>query len=191
MTTARPRLGPTLVKCLLLAVSLTAITASAQEEQIAINHVIVDQRLHTSGQPAVPQLQTLADRGFDLVVNLAPPTVQGAVAEEREVLEGSGVDYVNIPVDFRNPTVEDFDRFSEVMRQAEDRRILVHCQVNARASTFTFLYRVVHQGVAPQEAFALVEKVWTPVATWAEFGRQVLDRHGIEFTFPSPPESAR
>jgi protein tyrosine phosphatase (PTP) superfamily phosphohydrolase (DUF442 family) len=106
------------------------------------------------------------------------------VAEESELLQRSGVAYVNIPVDFRNPTLEDFDRFSEVMQQAGDQQVLVHCQVNARASTFTFLYRVVHEGVAPEEAFALVEKVWMPVATWAAFGQQVLDRHGVEFTLP-------
>jgi protein tyrosine phosphatase (PTP) superfamily phosphohydrolase (DUF442 family) len=159
-------------------------SAAAEPQPVAINHVVVDARLHTSGQPQTPALETLAERGFDSVINLAPPTVVGAVADERELLESSGIAYVNIPVDFRNPTYADFERFSEALRETRGGQVLVHCQVNARASTFTFLYRVVHEGVAPAEAFELVKQVWTPIEPWADFGERVLERHGIDFRFP-------
>ena len=159
----------------------------AQESAIAQNHVVVDDRLHTSGQPAAAVLEGLAKRGFDTVINLAPPTVQGAVAEERALLEASGVDYVNIPVDFRDPTYENFERFSEALRDSRDGQVLVHCQVNARGSAFTFLYRVVHEGVAPAEAYELVEKVWTPNEQWAQFVEDVLARHDIDFEVLSRP----
>lgn len=159
--------------------------AIAQDDPIAVNHVIVDVRLHTSGQPAPAVLEKLGERGFDTVINLAPPTVQGAVAQERALLEASGVEYVNVPVDFRNPTYEDFARFSAALDEARDGQVLVHCQVNARGSTFTFLYRVVHEGAAPAEAFELVKRAWTPNAQWADFARDVLVRHGIDFDVPT------
>lgn len=168
----------------LVGAALVPLVSFAQPEPLALNHVVIDERLHTSGQPAPPALEALAARGFDLVVNLAPPTAQGAVAEERDLLESSGVAYVNIPVDFRDPTYADFERFSDVLRQARDGNVLVHCQINARASMFTFLYRVVHEGVAPAEAFELVKQVWTPVEHWARFGDAVLEQHGVEFVFP-------
>lgn len=157
--------------------------AIAQEEPIAANHVIVDARLHTSGQPQAAMLAKLGERGFETVINLAPPTVQGAVAEEPTLLETSGVEYVNIPVDFRNPTYDDFMRFSDAVRGAREGQLLVHCQVNARGSMFTFLYRVVHESVPPAEAFDLVKRVWTPNDVWTAFGRDVLARNGIEFDF--------
>lgn len=168
----------------LVLASLPAATPFAQDDALAINHIVVDERLHTSGQPQAAALAALAARGFDTVVNLAPPTAQGAVAEERELLESSGVEYVNIPVDFRNPTYEDFERFSAALSRARVGQVLVHCQVNARASTFTFLYRVVHEGVAPAAAFELVKQAWTPIDLWAGFARDVLERHGIAFDLP-------
>lgn len=178
----RQRIG---AQFLLSAAAASLAAASfAQQEPIAVNHIVVNERLHTSGQPQPPQLQTLADRGFDLVVNLAPPTVDGAVESESRLLEESGVSYVNIPVDWRNPTYADFERFSAVMQEAEDQQVLVHCQVNARASTFMFLYRVVHEHAPPAEAFELVKKVWTPADHWAAFGESVLGQHDIDFEFP-------
>jgi uncharacterized protein (TIGR01244 family) len=166
---------------LLACVTFAPNAAFAQDSTLAVNHVVIDDRLHTSGQPAAPVLETLAAHAFDTVINLAPPTVQGAIAEERALLEASGVEYVNIPVDFRNPTYEDFELFSDALRQARDGKVLVHCQVNARGSTFTFLYRAVHEGVPPAEAFELVKKAWTPSEPWARFAESVLARHGIDY----------
>lgn len=177
-------LAALLVTC---AAGLFAPASSAQQEPLAVNHIVVDDRLHTSGQPQPAALETLAALGFDAVVNLAPPTARDAVAEERDLLESSGVAYTNIPVDFRNPTYQDFERFSEVLQQARDGQVLVHCQINARASTFTFLYRVVHEGAPPAAAFELVRQVWTPIEHWAEFAGMVLERHGIDFDVPREP----
>lgn len=174
------------VWCLVGYAALDPCAAFAQDDAIAMNHVVVDARLHTSGQPQATVLETLADRGFATVINLAPPTVQGAVAQEGALLEASGVDYVNIPVDFRNPTYEDFERFSEALGAARDDQVLVHCQINARGSTFTFLYRVVHEGVPPAEAFELVRRVWTPNELWTAFAHDVLARNGIDFDLAPP-----
>lgn len=181
---------PSNINALLLSTAFLGAAALAphfclaQESALAQNHVVVDDRLHTSGQPAAAVLETLAKRGFDTVINLAPPTVQGAVAEERALLEAAGVGYVNIPVDFRNPTYENFERFSEALGAARGGQVLVHCQVNARGSAFTFLYRVVHEGVAPAEAYELVTKVWTPNEQWTQFVEGVLARHDVDFEIP-------
>ena len=175
--------------CMLMLSTVVARESFAQDDALAVNHVIVEPRLHTSGQPPAAVLETLAERGFDTVINLAPPTVQGAVAEERALLEATGVEYVNIPVDFRNPTYEDFERFSAVLDAARDGQVLVHCQINARGSTFTFLYRVVHEAVPPAEAFELVQRVWTPTEPWAAFAHDVLERNGIRFEVPSRPQN--
>lgn len=179
MSTTRFR-GASL-SCLRAAcLALAPIVSFGQQEALALNHVIVDERLHTSGQPEAAVLEKLAAEGFDTVVNLAPSTVPGAVSDEGRLLEASGVSYVNIPVDFRNPTYEDFERFSDALERARAGQVLVHCQVNARASTFTFLYRVVHENAPADEAYALVKQAWTPNEQWVRFAEDVLERHGIE-----------
>ena len=161
--------------------ALAPIVSFGQQAALAPNHVVVDERLHTSGQPEAAMLGTLAAQGFDTVVNLAPATVTSAVPNEGEVLTASGVSYVHIPVDFRNPTYADFERFSAALERDRTGQVLVHCQVNARASTFTFLYRVVHEQAPPDEAYALVKQVWTPNEQWTRFAEDVLGRHGVEF----------
>ncbi len=164
---------------LLLICLMTPLTSVAQRDELAINHVVINDRLHTSGQPERAQLSSLADRGFEMVINLAPPTTQGAIATEGQLVAENGIAYVNIPVDWRNPTYADFALFSGVLNQSGDRQVLVHCQVNKRASMFTFLYQVVHEHVPVEEAFEFVKQVWVPEDQWVTFGKSVLDRHDV------------
>ena len=165
---------------LLVTAMFVPLIGSAQHAELAVNHVVIHDRLHTSGQPESSQLSSLAERGFEMVINLAPPTTQGAIATEGQLVAENGVTYINIPVNWRNPTYADFALFSGVLDQAKDRQVLVHCQVNKRASIFTFLYQVVHADVAVEEAFKFVERVWVPEDQWVTFGKMVLEKHGID-----------
>jgi protein tyrosine phosphatase (PTP) superfamily phosphohydrolase (DUF442 family) len=162
----------------------TAVACAQSSVPLAVNHVAVDERLHTAGQPDAATLAALASSGFELVVNLAPPSNQGAVPEEGKLVAEDGPTYVNIPVDWQKPTYEDFALFSAVMNGARDRKVLVHCQLNMRASAFTFLYRVVHEQVPPQQALEALRAVWIPRDQWADFVAAVLDRHAIDFALP-------
>ena len=156
----------------------------AQVEELPLNYVIASERLHTSGQPDSEQLASLPDQGFDLVINLATPTSPNSIPDEGRLVTEGGASYVNIPVDWRAPTYEDFEFFSGILNQSSHDRVLVHCMLNYRASLFTFLYRTIHQGVAPDEAYEAVAAVWEPEDQWLEFGQMVLARHGIEYRLP-------
>ena len=163
-----------------VAAALAAVSFG-QTEEFAINYVVASERLHTSGQPGSAQLGALSDHGFDLVINLATPTSQNTVPEEAHLVTQSGAAYINIPVDWRAPSYEEFEFFSGILNQSRHDRILVHCMLNYRASLFTFLYRTVHRGVPPEQAYESVAVVWEPQDQWIEFGQMVLNRHGIEF----------
>jgi protein tyrosine phosphatase (PTP) superfamily phosphohydrolase (DUF442 family) len=155
-------------------------------DAIGVNYVAATQRLHTAGQPTAATLATLSEQGFELVVNLAPPQNQGAVPDEGKLVAEDGPTYVNIPVSWQQPTYEDFELFSAIMNGARDRKVLVHCQLNMRASAFTFLYRVVHEGVQPEEAMQALRAVWIPRDQWATFTADVLARHNVDFELPAP-----
>ena len=145
------------------------------------NFVAISDRLPTSGQPSETQLNGLADKGYALVINLAPPETIGSVPDEGMRVGSRGIAYVNIPVDWHRPRYEDFALFSDVLRHAGTRRVLVHCQMNLRASVFTFLYRVVHEGADPDRAYDSVTAVWTPHEQWKAYARAVLAQHKIAF----------
>jgi protein tyrosine phosphatase (PTP) superfamily phosphohydrolase (DUF442 family) len=186
------------VTCFIVCVGAT-IAAHAQRgdggaavasDTLGANYVVVSERIHTAGQPNAETLANLGERGFELVVNLAPPTSPDAVAEEGKLVAASGAAYVNIPVNWQQPTTADFDLFSAVMNGARDKQVLVHCQLNMRASAFTFLYRVVHGGVAPEAAFEGLSQVWVPRDQWADFVNSTLAAHGIDYRLPAAPPPA-
>ena len=96
------------------AAAAVAAVSFGQAEEFAVNYVVATERLHTSGQPDSAQLATLSDSGFDLVINLATPASQNTVPEEGQLVTQSGAVYVNIPVDWRAPTYDDFEFFSGI-----------------------------------------------------------------------------
>ncbi len=146
-----------------------------------VNFVAVSERIHTSGQPSKAQLGELRTKGYAFIINLATPASSGSIPEEGMLVAKSGMSYLNIPVDFKNPGYEDFELFSNILRQSASRRVLVHCQVNKRASVFTFLYRVIYENVSPDRAWESVTSIWAPDPHWLDFIRTVLKRHSIVY----------
>ncbi len=71
--------------------------------------------------------------------------------------------------------------FSDILDNSGQRHILVHCQVNRRASLFTFLYRAAHENAAADQAYENVTSIWSPEPHWLEFANNVMSRHQIEF----------
>jgi len=145
------------------------------------NLVTVTKRIDTSGQPTAEQLKGLKVAGYDLVINLAPPHTLGSIENEGSLVAASGITYVNIPVDWKYPKMSDFDLFTDILDQAGERHVLVHCQVNQRASLFTFLYRVAHENADVDQAYENVTSIWSPDPHWLEFANAVMSRHQIDF----------
>jgi len=147
-----------------------------------VNFVKVSNRIDTSGQPSKELLENFADKNYDLVINLAPPLSKGSILEEGGLISQTGVKYVNIPVDWNNPTEEDFNFFSDVLNAKGQNKILVHCQINMRGSLFTFLYRVVHEKIDPELAHEKMTLVWEPTEQWLTFAQDILDINKIHYS---------
>ena len=134
--------------------------------------------MHSSAQPSADWLAQVRDRGYDIVINLAPPQSHGSLRDEGGIVGSKGVAYVNIPVDFGKPTAEDFRLFAEVMKAARGRKVYVHCQVNMRGSAFVFLYRVIHEEAPIGETAIRMNGVWAPDRVWKKFIDDTLAASG-------------
>lgn len=145
------------------------------------NLVAVSDKLVTSGQPSAEWLAQLKRNGFDAVVYLAPPTVGDAVRDEALIVGRQELVFVNLPIDFSAPAERDYEAFAGILRALADRRVLVHCQINLRASSFVFLYRAIALKEGPETAYDAVAKVWKPDGVWRRFIVAQLRRHGIGF----------
>jgi protein tyrosine phosphatase (PTP) superfamily phosphohydrolase (DUF442 family) len=130
----------------LRAAALLAAALAANAAERPENFVQWREGLASSAQPKAEWLATAGEEKYEVLVNLAPPQSHGSLMNEGGIVGSKGVKYVNIPVDFGRPTAEDFRFFSEVMKASAGRNVFVHCQANFRASSFVFLYRVIHEG---------------------------------------------
>lgn len=136
--------------------------------------------LASSGQPTAEQLEAVRDAGYKRVVYLAYSDSHGALEHEGQLVERLGMEFVNVPVDWEAPKMSDFYAFAAVLNQSPDIRTLVHCQVNFRASSFSFLYRVLYADVPVSEAKDALDSVWIANGTWRAFLFAILEENGVD-----------
>lgn len=160
---------------------ITLLIHSAALAVNAPNVVLIDAKLVTSGQPSAEALEGLKAEGFDAVIYLAPSSVSDAVKDEPAILSRQGIEFVHVAIPFGAPTEAHFDAVSAALTRLKDKKVLVHCQVNMRASTMVFLHRVVRRKESPSSAYEAVSRVWSPQGPWKELAQGILRRNGIEF----------
>ncbi len=129
----------------------------------------LDDRIATSGMPLPEHFAAMRHAGFDVVINLALPTSDNAIANEGELVAQQGMTYVHIPVNFERPTPADFDKFRRVMDALAGRKVFVHCAANMRVSAFMYLYRVARDPGCEAQAIADMHQIWRPDGVWKDF----------------------
>ncbi|MEM9275301.1 MAG: protein tyrosine phosphatase family protein [Cyanobacteria bacterium P01_F01_bin.143] len=142
------------------------------------NYLKLSESIATGGQPTEYQLSLVKNSGYQVVINLALPTSKNALADEKTSVKSLGMKYINIPIDFNNPTVGDFDCFCEVMQKYQPQKIFVHCAANLRVSAFMYLYRTIYQGLNQEVATQDLNKLWQPNETWQKLIQEVQEKRG-------------
>jgi protein tyrosine phosphatase (PTP) superfamily phosphohydrolase (DUF442 family) len=163
----------------LVASLLVAPVGFAQSLDDITNYLEYSENFASAGQPTEAQLELIRDEGFERIVYIAFSTDGNAIANEDKLVRDLGMDYVQIPVVWASPTVADYESFAAVMQRNPNKKTLLHCQVNFRASAFSFLYRVIHERVPVAQAKADMNTVWEPNETWQELIFEVLASNGI------------
>jgi len=126
------------------------------------NYVRMADDIGSSGQPTRTQFADIAEAGFQVVINLALPSSDHAIAEEGSIVTGLGMRFVHIPVDFAAPTVADLKQFIGVMEAFRGSKIWVHCVVNARVSAFLYHYLGKVRGLPEADCRSPVLERWAP-----------------------------
>jgi protein tyrosine phosphatase (PTP) superfamily phosphohydrolase (DUF442 family) len=71
----------------------------------------LDDRITTSGQPTEQQLAGIQALGVRHIINLGLHSHEKALPDEAASVGRLGMTYIHIPVNFQNPTDEDFGKF--------------------------------------------------------------------------------
>jgi len=151
------------------------INVMGKEVEDIFNFLQISDLIATAGQPTEQQLTSIKDAGYQVVVNLAPlAKFETTLPNEEALVESLGMEYVHIPVTWNNPTLEDFDRFAQVMQANAKRPIFVHCAGNFRVSAFMYLYRRIYQNIDEEQARKDLHKLWVPDRVWQQFMQQVI-----------------
>jgi protein tyrosine phosphatase (PTP) superfamily phosphohydrolase (DUF442 family) len=160
-----------LFKYLLVAVSMVSASFVVAQSEPAMNFHRLNDRLATGGHLIEGGAAELKEQGVTVVINLR----DDSPTEEQQQFIDQGIEWINIPVEWRNPESSDYARFSEIMSEYEDDHVLVQCSSNYRASAMTYLYQVVEEGASEEEAKQHVLEIWNPDnnETWTNFFNEV------------------
>lgn len=112
----------------------------------------------TGAQPRPEHFAMLKSRGVKTVLNLRVPEEHRA-EEEKAAVEAAGLKYVNIPVNYRNPTNADVEAFLKATDDVASRPMFVHCTAAIRVGAFWLIRRVVRDGMTWEAALEEARKV--------------------------------
>jgi len=129
----------------------------------------VSDTLACAGQPREGQLASIAEDGYEVIINLGLADGKYALADEAGSVKALGLSYHHIPVQFDNPQLDELTSFIADMQQYDGKKILVHCAANYRASAFTGLYLFAEGKLNEDEMQEFIEAVWQPDAVWQQF----------------------
>jgi len=127
-----------------------------------INFYQITENIGTGGQPTIGELAKIAEANYSVVVNLAMHDSDNAISEEGDIVSSLGMKYIHIPVPFEAPTSDHLKKFFNVMDSFEDKKVFVHCAVNARVSAFMHQYLTLKKGVSSEQATSPLLNQWLP-----------------------------
>jgi protein tyrosine phosphatase (PTP) superfamily phosphohydrolase (DUF442 family) len=148
---------------------LAGFSLRASQLEAIYNYLPISTQLATSGQPTTNQFSAIQRAGYSIIINLAPANVENALPNEAAVVASLGMNYINIPVNFSNPSQQDFEKFVSLLQRHSHQKIWVHCAANMRVSCFIFKYRTAILGTNQNHAQADLRKIWQPNAVWKRF----------------------
>lgn len=169
--------GRLLAGILMTSLAWNAVADDAVED--IVNFRQYSDSFASAGQPTEAQLRAVRDAGYDRVVYVAYSDQRNSLEHEDRIVKNLGMEYIHVPVEWEAPTAADFDMVAAAIRSNADGKTLLHCQVNFRASAFSFLYRVLYEDVPLAEAKADMNGVWTPNETWRDLIFEVLAANDI------------
>ncbi len=127
-----------------------------------LNQFEVSDGITTSGQPKADEFSVISDTGHEVVINLAMPEHEDSIPNEGQIVTALGMTYIHIPVPFDAPDEYQYRMFCGYMDALAERKVWVHCIVNARVSAFLFRSLQTHRGYSAAQARTPVLKAWLP-----------------------------
>jgi len=149
-----------------------------QELKNDIPHLIcLDPNVATAGQPTDNAYAKLAAKGYRTVLSLRTASEGPSVEREKDLVEKSGMRYVNIPVVGSDPRPEQADAFIAVVKDQANYPMLIHCGSANRVGGFWMIYRVVVQGWPEDKASEEATRIGLSSPVIKKFATDYISSH--------------
>lgn len=133
------------------------------------NWIEINELITTSGQPTENQLSLIAASGIEVVINLGLTGQYYSLPDESRTVQSLNMEYNHLPVDFSNPTQNNFDDFIFMLTIHAEKNVLIHCAKNMRVAVFVALYGQIHWSWDSQHADRHIQRIWQPDEVWQKF----------------------
>ncbi len=134
------------------------------------NYYKVEGLYSTSGQPSKSDFFIIAEKNYEIIINLAPKSMIGKyILKEDKILNSLNIKYIHIPVNFNNPTEYDFEQFSNSITSNKNSKIWVHCVANMRVSAFTYKFKRDVLNYKHDQIINDLNAIWRPNKVWSDF----------------------
>jgi uncharacterized protein (TIGR01244 family) len=111
-------------------------------------------QLTVGPQPSQEELKSLPDDGFRSVINFRTAGEDEqplSPEEEGEVVQGTGLKYLHVPVSMDGMDEKKVDQFRE-QYQSLPKPVFAHCKSGKRAGAMMMMHTAVEQGISGEQA---------------------------------------
>ena len=132
----------------------------------------------TGGQPSTADLEAFRDSGGGIVLDLRDP-MEPRPLDEPATTQRLGLEYVVVPVTAGTMTDATLERIHQVLHQAGDRPLFVHCGSGSRVGGALLPHLMMEHGLSEEEATAEAMRIGLRSADLLEWGLEYARRKSI------------
>ena len=81
-------------------------------------------------------------------------------------MKNLNLEYIHIPVDFKKPTIENYEVFELALNKFDGKKIWIHCAANYRVTVFFSIWAEKNLGWTKEKANKLVDSIWKSDPNW-------------------------
>ena len=132
----------------------------------------------TGGQPSTADLEAFRDSGGGTVLDLRDP-MEPRSLDEPATTRRFGLEYVVVPVTAGTMTDATLERIHQVLRQAGDRPLFVHCGSGSRVGGALLPHLMLEHGLTEEDATMQAMRMGLRSADLLEWGLEYARRKSI------------
>jgi uncharacterized protein (TIGR01244 family) len=160
----------------LISAAALAMAASASGGVNVDQFYRVDDRVATGAQPTPEQVTSLADEGFQTIINLREESEFNDGPQARAARD-AGMLFLRVPVSKQHPTDAAVEKFLSVTDDESVYPVFIYCGSGNRAAGLWMIRRVLRDGWALADAEAEADRAGLKSAEMRDFARDYVRRH--------------